>query len=47
MKEQLHTIPISDAMANAGECPFCYIEQKTEEPLTLDMLPDAYPRYEL
>ena len=28
MKEQLHTIPISDAMANAGECPFCYIEQK-------------------
>ena len=31
MKEQLHTIPISDAMANAGECPFCYIEQKTEE----------------
>ena len=27
MKEQLHTIPISDAMANAGECPFCYIEQ--------------------
>ena len=31
MKEQLHTIPISDAIANAGECPFCYIEQKTEE----------------
>ena len=31
MKEQLHTIPISDAMANAGECPFCYIERKTEE----------------
>ena len=31
MKEQLHTIPISDAMENAGECPFCYIEQKTEE----------------
>ena len=31
MKEQIHTIPISDAMANAGECPFCYIERKTEE----------------
>lgn len=31
MKEQLHTIPINDAMANAGECPFCYIERKTEE----------------
>ena len=31
MKEQLHTIPIADAMANAGECPFCYIERRTEE----------------
>lgn len=31
MKEQIHTIPISDAMANSGECPFCYIERKTEE----------------
>lgn len=31
MKEQLHTIPIHDAMAHAGECPFCYIERKTEE----------------
>lgn len=31
MKEQLHTIPINDAMTNAGECPFCYIERKTEE----------------
>ncbi len=31
LKEQIHTIPISDAMANAGECPFCYIERKTEE----------------
>ena len=28
MKEQLHTIPISDAMANAGECPFCYMNKK-------------------
>ena len=31
MKEQIHTIPISDAMTNAGECPFCYIERKTED----------------
>ena len=31
MKEQLHTIPISDAIANAGEFPFCYMERKTEE----------------
>lgn len=30
MKEQIHTIPISDAMENAGECPFCYIERRTE-----------------
>ena len=31
MKEQLHTIPINDALSNAGECPFCYIERRTEE----------------
>lgn len=31
MKEQIHTIPISDAIANTGECPFCYMERKTEE----------------
>lgn len=31
MAEQLHTIPIADAMANAGECPFCYIERRVEE----------------
>lgn len=31
MKEQIHTIPIADAMANAGECPFCYIERTSEE----------------
>ena len=30
MAEQLHTIPIADAMANAGECPFCYIERRVE-----------------
>lgn len=31
MKEQLHTIPISEAMENAGECPFCYIQRRTED----------------
>lgn len=31
MKEQIHTIPISDAMDNSGECPFCYIERRTED----------------
>lgn len=30
MKEQIHTIPIADAMANSGECPFCYIERRVE-----------------
>ncbi len=30
MAEQLHTIPIADAMAQAGECPFCYIERRVE-----------------
>ena len=27
MKEQIHTIPISDAFASGDECPFCYIER--------------------
>lgn len=31
MKEQIHTIPINDALDNAGECPFCYMERHTEE----------------
>ena len=31
VKEQIHTIPISDAFDNAGECPFCYIEKRTED----------------
>lgn len=31
MKEQIHTIPITEAMENAGECPFCYIARRTEE----------------
>lgn len=33
MKEQIHTIPINDAIQNAGECPFCYIEKHAEERL--------------
>lgn len=33
MREQIHTIPINDAIANAGECPFCYIEKHAEERL--------------
>ena len=31
MKEQIHTIPINDALDNAGECLFCYIERRTED----------------
>ena len=31
MKEQLHTIPIVDALREAGECPFCFIEKRSEE----------------
>lgn len=31
MKEQIHTIPIADAIAEAGECPFCYIEKCAEQ----------------
>ena len=31
MKEQIHTIPISEAMENAVECPLCYIERRTED----------------
>ena len=31
MKEQIHTIPIHDALEHADECPFCYIERRTEE----------------
>ena len=30
-KEEIHTIPISDAFAAEDECPFCFIERKAEE----------------
>lgn len=33
MKEQIHTIPISDAFLSGDECPFCYIERETEQRL--------------
>lgn len=35
MKERIDSIPINDAMANAGECPLCFIEKRVEE-LSLD-----------
>ncbi len=31
MKEQIHTIPIHEALEQGGECPLCYIEKKTKE----------------
>lgn len=31
MKERIDSIPINDAMANAGECPLCFIEKKVED----------------
>ena len=33
MKEQIHTIPISDAFLSGDECPFCYIEREAEQRL--------------
>lgn len=33
MKEQIHTIPISDAFLSGDECPFCFIERETEQRL--------------
>ena len=37
MKEQLHTIPLIDAFREDDECPFCFVERKTEEH-TLDFV---------
>lgn len=31
MKERIDSIPINDAMANAGECPLCFIEKRVED----------------
>ena len=33
MKEKLYEIPLNDAMDAEDECPFCYLERKTEEEL--------------
>ena len=33
MKEQIHTIPLSDAFLSGDECPFCFIERETEQRL--------------
>lgn len=33
MKEQIHTIPISDAFSSGDECPFCYMEREAEQRL--------------
>ncbi|WP_124065860.1 DUF6062 family protein [Clostridium sp. E02] len=33
MKEKLYEIPLNDAMDAKEECPFCYLERKTEEEL--------------
>lgn len=33
MKEQIHTIPISEAFSSNDECPFCYIEREAEQRL--------------
>ena len=30
MKEKIYTIPLTDAFAEAGECPFCTLEKKLE-----------------
>ena len=44
IKEQLHTIPVNDAIAEAGECPFCYMERKSEERM-LDFVLGASASY--
>jgi len=31
MREQIDTIPVSDAFAAGDECPFCYLERQSEQ----------------
>lgn len=31
MKEQLHTIPVTEAFESGDECPFCYLQRQTEQ----------------
>ena len=33
MKEKLYEIPMNDAMDEDDECPFCFVERKTEQEL--------------
>ena len=31
MKEQIHTIPVNEAFDAGDECPFCYLQRKSEQ----------------
>lgn len=31
MKEQIHTIPVNEAFDSGDECPFCYLQRKSEQ----------------
>ena len=31
MKDQIDTIPVSEAFEADGECPFCYLERQAEQ----------------
>lgn len=31
MKEQIHTIPVTEAFSSGDECPFCYLQRQTEQ----------------
>ena len=30
MKEQIHTIPVSEGFESGDECPFCFMERQVE-----------------
>ena len=31
MKEQIHTIPVGEALLSGDECPFCYLQRQMEQ----------------
>lgn len=31
MREQIHTIPVNESFESGDECPFCYLERRTEQ----------------
>lgn len=31
MKEQIHTIPVAEALASGDECPFCYLHRQMDQ----------------